>query len=118
MMLKKSALLALIVIGFNLWGLATQGKLLAARALVYSKLIAKDEILPDIEPYPHTRDELEVGATTARLLLSDCRRLYPLIRRASTAVAREMVQHYLDGGRPGREIIDSWGHIPASGGSW
>ncbi len=79
--------------------------LLAARALIYSKLIAKDEILPDIEPYPHTRDELEVGATTARLSLSDCRRLYPLVRRASTAVAREMVQHYIDSGRPGREIV-------------
>jgi hypothetical protein len=77
--------------------------LLAARALVYSKLIAKEEMLPDGDPYPHTRDELEVGAVTARLSLSDCRRLYPLIRKAPTAVAREMVQHYLDGNRPGRE---------------
>ena len=70
--------------------------LLAARALVYSKLIAKDEIIDTDEPYPHTRDELEVGAITARLSMADCRRLYPPIRRASTTTAREMVQHYLN----------------------
>ncbi len=69
--------------------------LLAARALVYSKLIAKDEIIETDEPYPHTRDELEVGAVTARLSMVDCHRLYPPIRRASTTTAREIVQHYL-----------------------
>lgn len=69
--------------------------LLAARALVYSKLIAKEEMVDADAPYPHTRDELEVGAMTARLSLTDCRRLYPPIRRASTSTAREMVQHYL-----------------------
>jgi hypothetical protein len=50
--------------------------LLAARALIYSKLIAKEEIIDADEPYPHTRDELEVGAMTARLSMADCRRLY------------------------------------------
>ena len=69
--------------------------LLAARSLVYSKLIAKQEIGSSDDPYPHTRDELEVGATTARLSLADCRRLYPPIRRAKTATAREMVHDYL-----------------------
>ena len=68
---------------------------LAARALIYSKLIVKEEIMDADEPYPHTRDELEVGAMTARLSLTDCRRLYPQIRRSSTTTAREMVQHYL-----------------------
>ncbi len=69
--------------------------LLAARALIYSKLIAKEEIIDADEPYPHTRDELEVAAVTARLTLTDCRRLYPPMRRASTTTAREMMQHYL-----------------------
>lgn len=69
--------------------------LLAARALIYSKLIAKDEIIDANEPYPHTRDELEVGAMTARLSMVDCHRLYPPIRQASTTTAREMVHHYL-----------------------
>jgi hypothetical protein len=72
-----------------------EADLLAARALVYSKLIAKDEIIDTDEPYPHTRDELEVGAVTARLSMADCRRLYPPIRRASTTTARAMVRHYL-----------------------
>ena len=76
--------------------------LLAARALVYSKLIAKKEIIDADEPYPHTRDELEVGAMTARLSLADCRRLYPPIRLASTITAREMVRHYL-GAKTGRK---------------
>ncbi len=71
--------------------------LLAARALIYSKLIAKEEIVDADEPYPHTRDELEVSAMTAHLSMGDCRRLYPAIRRASTSTAREMVQHYLHG---------------------
>jgi hypothetical protein len=69
--------------------------LLAARALVYNKLIKKEEMIETDIPYPHTRDELEVGSITAHLSLTDCRRLYPHIRRVSTATAREMVQHYL-----------------------
>lgn len=69
--------------------------LLAARALIYNKLIAKEEMLDADEPYPHTRDELEVGAMTALLSLTDCRRLYPSICRASTSTAREMARHYL-----------------------
>ena len=69
--------------------------LLAARALIYSKLIAKDEMIDADEAYPHTRDELQVSAMTARLSMVDCHRLYPPIRRASTTTAREIVQHYL-----------------------
>ena len=55
----------------------------------------KEEIIDADEPYPHTRDELEVGAMTARLTLTDCRRIYPPIRRTSTTKARDMVHHYL-----------------------
>jgi hypothetical protein len=69
--------------------------LYAARALVYSKLIAKDEIEAGDEPYPHTRDELQTGRIAARLSLADCRRLFPLIHRAPTETARKMVRHYL-----------------------
>ena len=69
--------------------------LLAARALVYNKLIAKEEIVGTDDPYPHTRNELEVGAMTARLSMTDCRRIYPLVRRTSTSTARELVEHYL-----------------------
>ncbi len=76
--------------------------LLAARALIYNKLILKEEIADDSGNYPHTRDELEVGRVSDRLSLDDCRRLYPWVRRASTTESREIVMRYLklqrDGG--------------------
>ncbi len=69
--------------------------LFAARALVYNKLILKEEIAADTETYPHSRDELEVGSVTDQLSLDDCRRLYPRVRRASTTKSREIVMLYL-----------------------
>ncbi len=68
--------------------------LLAARALIYNKLIVKEEIIDDDASYPHTRDELNVGMLTDQLSLDDCRRLYPLVRRSSTAASREVVHRY------------------------
>jgi hypothetical protein len=75
--------------------------LLAGRALVYSKLIAKEEITHTRDPYPHTRDELRVDAVVRRLDLEDCRRLFPRICRASTAGARETVRRFLDARQAG-----------------
>ncbi len=77
--------------------------LLASRALIYNKLIAKEEITQDTVSYPHTRDELENAATVRRLSPEDCHRLFPLLRRASTDRARDVVRHYLikKGDRPG-----------------
>jgi len=69
--------------------------LLAARALIYNKLILKEEIAADADDYPHTRDELEVGSVTDQLSLDDCRRLYPRVRRASTTDSREIVKRHL-----------------------
>lgn len=69
--------------------------LFAARALIYNKLILKEEIAADADTYPHTRDELAVGSVTDRLSLDDCRRLYPRVRRASTTESREIVMRYL-----------------------
>jgi len=69
--------------------------LLAARALIYNKLILKEEIADDAHIYPHTRDELEIGSVTDRLSLDDCRLLYPSVRRASTTDSRKIVKHHL-----------------------
>ena len=69
--------------------------LLAARALVYNKLILKEEIAADPDTCPHTRDELEIGSLTDGLSLDDCRRLYPRVRLASTTESREIVERYL-----------------------
>jgi hypothetical protein len=69
--------------------------LLAARALVYNKMIAKEEMVDSTDPFPHTRDELHIGAIVRQLTIADCRRLFPFVRRVNTESAREMVQHYL-----------------------
>jgi hypothetical protein len=69
--------------------------LLAAQALIYNKLIIKVEMVVPKRMYPHTRDELEVGAVTDRLSMADCRVLYPRLRKASTEKARRLVKRYL-----------------------
>jgi hypothetical protein len=78
--------------------------LLAARALIYNKLILKEEIAVDADTYPHTRDELAVGSVTDQLSLDDCRKLYSFLRRASTSDSRKIVKRHLGGrwpmGRP------------------
>lgn len=78
--------------------------LFAARALIYNKLILKEEIAADAETFPHTRDELEVGSVTDQLSLDDCRRLYPRVRRACTNASREIVARYL-GSRRGQGFV-------------
>ena len=69
--------------------------LLAARALIYNKMIAKQEMVDNTEPFPHTRDELHTAAIIRQLTIADCRRLFPFVRRVNTESAREMVRHYL-----------------------
>ena len=68
---------------------------LAARALIYSKLIIKEELVETTVPYSHTRDEVDIAATVQHLSLEDCCRLFPLIRWAPTDTAKDLVRHYL-----------------------
>lgn len=70
-------------------------KLLAARSIIYSKIVAKDEITEDLNQFPHLRDELICIPTVNALSLEDCRRLFPLIRRAKSQEARSIVAEYL-----------------------
>jgi hypothetical protein len=69
--------------------------LLAARALIYNKLIHKDEMADGNEPYPHIRDELQVIEVVKQLTLKKCAKLFPLIRKATTDEARAVVAHLL-----------------------
>lgn len=73
-----------------------QHRLLAARALVYAKIIEKDESNGDTDTFPHLQDELACLRATANLSLQDCRNLFPLIRRSKTAAARQIVADYLE----------------------
>ena len=69
--------------------------LLAARALIYNKLIHKDETVSPNEPYPHIRDELEVIEVVKQLTLKDCAKLFLLLRRVTAEEARAVVTQYL-----------------------
>ncbi len=69
--------------------------LLAARSLIYTKLIEKEEQTAELETFPHVRDELACIQTVKRLTLDDCKRLFPLIRHAKSVNVRIVVEDYL-----------------------
>ncbi|MGD2185070.1 MAG: hypothetical protein PVI71_03035 [Desulfobacterales bacterium] len=68
--------------------------LLAARSLIYTKLIEKEELSADLTTFPHIRNELACIRAVRLLSLGDCSRLFPLIRRLKTAQARQLVDDY------------------------
>jgi hypothetical protein len=70
-------------------------RLLAARALVYAKVAAKDEIVQDPGPYSRTLDDLRTIALVNRLSMKDCRGLFAKIRRQAGAGARQALAVYL-----------------------
>jgi hypothetical protein len=70
-------------------------KLLAARSIIYSKIIEKNELTDNLNRFPHLRNELDCIRITRQLSLEDCRRLFPLMRRASSSEARKIVGGYL-----------------------
>ena len=69
--------------------------MLAARSLIYTKLIEKEELVADLETFPHIRDELTCIRMVKRLTWGDCARLFPLVRRARSVHARQLVEDYL-----------------------
>lgn len=73
--------------------------ILAARSLIYSKLITKEELTDGLSPLPHLRDELACIHVVGRLSLDDCRRLFPLVRRVGTTQAQQIVADYLAGSK-------------------
>jgi len=72
-------------------------RLLAARSIIYAKMVEKEELEADAGTFPHLRDELDCIRATENLSLQGCRELFPLIRRSKTAEARQMVADYLAG---------------------
>jgi hypothetical protein len=73
-----------------------QERLLAARSLIYIKLLAKDELAPTADhPTPHTADEIQAHRLTAALSFQDCEKLYPEIRRLPPEDSVEVVRRYL-----------------------
>jgi hypothetical protein len=70
-------------------------RLLAARSLIYSKIIEKDEHIEDLHTYPHLLNELACIRISNHLSLADCRHLFARIRRAPSLEARQIVTEYL-----------------------
>jgi hypothetical protein len=82
-------------------------RLLAARSIIYSKIIEKEEQIKNQVAYPHLRDELVCIRMTNRLSLDDCERLFLAVRRAKSSDARQIVAEYvseLDPGNAGIEV--------------
>jgi hypothetical protein len=71
--------------------------LLAARSIIFSKIIEKEERTDDLNRFPHLRDELACILTTNQLGQDDCRRLFPLVRCAKSSDARQIVNQYVAG---------------------
>ena len=70
-------------------------QLMAARSLIYSKIIAKNERIEDLHTYPHLVNELTCIRISNQLSMTDCRNLFPRLRRAPTLEARQIVTEYL-----------------------
>ncbi len=68
--------------------------LLAARSLIYNKIIIKDEITETADAHPHTLDEFQALEKVNRLNISDCEYLFPYIRRLGTSNANFLLEKY------------------------
>lgn len=69
--------------------------LLAARSLIYNKVVQKDELTMYPEKFPQSCDEILAVHLADSLNLEQCLRLYPEIKSLSTDLARKTVQDYL-----------------------
>jgi hypothetical protein len=69
--------------------------LLAARSLIYIKILMKSEETAEESEYPHTRDEIDCMSMVRQLSYDECRSLFVRLRARSTVAARAMVEDFL-----------------------
>lgn len=69
--------------------------LLAARSLIYIKLVKKEELLPGVSETPHIEDEVEVNRLVDRLDFNQCRELFERIRLSKQEQAVEIAHEYV-----------------------
>jgi hypothetical protein len=69
--------------------------LLAARSLIYIKLVGKEELLPGKSLTPHIEDEIEVNRLVDRLDFNQCGELFQQIRFSKRQQAVERAQEYM-----------------------
>jgi len=70
--------------------------LLAARSLIYIKLIQKQEMIPHGSEAPHSQDEAAANRLVDRLGFEDCKVIYPRIRFKHRDQALEAVTTFLN----------------------
>lgn len=70
-------------------------QLCCAQALIYSKIIIKEEISSGDGEFPHTRNEIESIAAVKKLSIEKCRTLFQRIRSLTTVEAADMTERYL-----------------------
>ena len=75
-------------------------EILAARSIIFSKIIEKEELTGDLNTFPHLGNELACIRISKQLKLDDCRRLFPLVRNAKSVEARQIVADYLTDSKP------------------
>lgn len=66
-----------------------------AQALIYSKIIIKDELPGADGEFPHTRSEIRSIAAVKRLSIEQCRTLFQQIRSVTSSEAAEITEKYL-----------------------
>jgi len=83
----------------------SQADTLAARSLVYNKIVAKEELpATESDPHPHARDEVRAVSLANAFSFESCRAIYPRIRSLPTAQALEAVKEWLASGK-GRGLV-------------
>ena len=70
-------------------------QVLAARSIIFAKIVEKEEITDGLDTFPHLQDELACMRIAMQLEQKDCRHLFPLVRRSKSAQARRIVAKYL-----------------------
>jgi hypothetical protein len=73
---------------------AEKANLLAARSLIYIKLVNKEELLPGESEAPHSEDEVMVNRLVDRLDFEQCHDLFDRIRLADRRKALELTRAY------------------------
>ncbi len=66
-----------------------------ARAIIYAKVLEKEETEGEGEDFPHARSMVRATRTVERLSIAECNLLFPAIRRAGTRRSREIVTEFL-----------------------
>jgi len=66
--------------------------ILAARSLIYNKIVHKEEILEETDRFPHSRNELKAVQLAGSLDFEECREVYREIRGLETGEAMDRVR--------------------------